>query len=428
MTADKHLVNLLRRPGRALPGVSACCAVLLVGAFASPTSSPPELPGWTSELAPEVLAELRPLAGEAALDADVPGPTTEVALAVAEGAGLEISTVEVPRSRADAVVDLLDTLPAVEASSVPSTMRTLRGGAVPARSPDPLRPQQWGLDALAAESFRLRANGTPVVAVVDSGVAAYHQDLRTVVLPGADMTSSGGDGRRDSNGHGTHVAGIAGAAIANGLGGEGLARLRVLPVKALGADGTGSTTAIARGVVWAADNGADVVNLSLGGPVRDDVLERAIAYAVSQDVVVVAAMGNEGSGSPTYYPAAYPDVLAVAAVGKDLRRAPYSSTGAHADLAAPGTAIVSTVVGDGDDYGAKSGTSMAAPYVAAAAAVLVSTVPGASARQVADALTSTARDLGAVGRDAETGYGLVDPAAALTALEEATGRAPRTCR
>jgi len=239
---------------------------------------------------------------------------------------------------------------------------------VHALADDPLRPRQWGLTRLAAEQTWAQgpAAGT-LVAVVDTGVDAAHPDLSAVTVPGLDLIAAG-DGRTDAHGHGTHVAGVVAAVADNGLGGAGLAQgTRILPVRALQADGSGFDSDVAKGIAWAVDNGAKVVNLSLGGDRQSSLLTASIDYAASKGVVVVAAAGNAGAaGDPVLYPAATRGVVAVGAVDADDTRPSWSSSGAHLAVAAPGVGILSTVPGGG--YASWNGTSMAAPFVAAAAA------------------------------------------------------------
>ncbi len=278
---------------------------------------------------------------------------------------------------------------------------------------DPLRADQWGLTALRASEVQPAGGARgQVVAVVDSGVDATHPDLAGVVLAGTDLVS-GGDGRTDPNGHGTHVAGVAAAVADNGTGGAGLAGgASVLPVRVIGADGSGTDSDAARGVVWAADHGATVINLSFGGPDRSRVMDAAVAYALERGVPVVAAAGNEGlAGDPVLYPAATAGVIAVSAVDRAGVRPGWSSTGGHLALSAPGVGILSTVPGGG--YASWSGTSMATPFVTATVALLRHAQPGLSPSAVRDRLMSTADDLGPVGPDPQYGAGQVDPYRAL---------------
>lgn len=286
--------------------------------------------------------------------------------------------------------------------------------AMPVRAlaDDPLRPRQWGLTTLAAEQTWAQgpAGGT-LVAVIDTGVDATHPDLAGVTVPGLDLVGAG-DGRTDLHGHGTHVAGVAAAVGGNGIGGAGLAQgARVLPVRALDADGSGYDSDVAKGIAWAVDSGAKVVNLSLGGPRQSSVLTASIDYALSKGAVVVAAAGNAGAaGDPVLYPAATRGVVAVGAVATDDSRPDWSSSGSHLAVAAPGVGILSTVPGGG--HASWDGTSMAAPFVAAAAALVLSDEPALTPDAVRTRLMSTARDVGAPGFDNLTGAGVLDVVAA----------------
>ena len=279
-------------------------------------------------------------------------------------------------------------------------------------SPDPLAPAQWALSALHATQVG-DATGQ-VVAVVDTGVDATHPDLAGVVLAGTDVVNPGGDGRSDPNGHGTHVAGIVAALRDNNIGGAGLAQgAKILPVRVMAADGTGYTGDAAYGVVWAVDHGAGVINLSLGGPDRDAVMDQAVQYALSHGVSVVVAAGNDATSTadPVEWPAADPGVLAVGAVDAAGLRPSWSSSGSHLAVAAPGVGILSTVpvtTTDPTGYATWSGTSMAAPFVSAAAALLRTAVPTLTAAGVRARLMATADDLGATGFDPLYGAGLVD--------------------
>lgn len=300
------------------------------------------------------------------------------------------------------------------AAFVPTVLAPAPG----APSDDPYRPQLWGLGALDAERAWLGSRGEGVVvAVLDTGVAAAHPDLAGRVLPGHDTVR--GDrlpdrtGRTDPEGHGTHVAGIVAATAGNRTGVAGIAPgSSVLPVRVLDRWGGGWDADIATGIVWAADHGADVISLSLGGPEQNQVLAGAVSYAQSKDVLVVAAVGNHRrDGNEVQYPAAFPGVLGVAALQPDRAVATYSGTGSHVDVAAPGSGVVSTVPGG---YESLDGTSMATPYVAGAAALLLSASGGTmTAVDLADALSGSATDLPPSGRDSGSGAGLVQPVAAM---------------
>jgi serine protease len=281
---------------------------------------------------------------------------------------------------------------------------------------DPYRAGQWDLGAMRTPEAWRRSTGAGVtVAVVDTGVDSAHPDLAGQVLPGADLITGAEGPVTDPNGHGTHVAGIIAAAAGNGEGIAGVAPgARILPIRVLGANGSGYLSDAANGIVYAAEHGADVINLSISSTTSIDAMTNAIAYARSRGVVVVAAAGNmRGSGSPASYPAADPGVLAVAATDSADRIAPYSNAGDYVDVAAPGSAVLSTFPGG---YRTLSGTSMAAPHVAALAALVRAADRALTPDQVEQVLESSAVDLGAPGRDDDHGYGRVDAAAALASL------------
>ncbi|MHC4336176.1 MAG: S8 family peptidase, partial [Planctomycetota bacterium] len=233
----------------------------------------------------------------------------------------------------------------------------------------------------------------------------------------------------DDDGHGTHVTGTVAQSTNNSLGVAGVASdTAVMPVKVLGADGSGTYQQIADGIYYATDNGADVINMSLGGGSPAQILEDAVAYAYNSGVTVVAACGN-GDAPSCDYPAAYNSyVIAVGATQYDVTRAPYSSYGTDLDVVAPGGNTGLDQNGDGDADGVLQqtfsdtpvdwaywyfqGTSMATPHVSGIAALLVSTGV-AEPDSVREALQNTARDLGTTGWDAEYGWGLVDARAAV---------------
>ncbi|MBG0827339.1 type VII secretion-associated serine protease mycosin [Planomonospora sp. ID67723] len=303
--------------------------------------------------------------------------------------------------------------------------------AAAATANDTFRYVQWPLDRLSAEAAWTSATGTgQTVAVVDTGVDGSHPDLTGAVLPGADLVTSGGDGRTDPNGHGTHVAGTIAARAGNGLGVAGLAPgARILPVRVLDSEGSGWNSDVAQGIAYAVDHGATVVNLSLGGPQDDPMLKAAIDYALGKDVVVVAAAGNSGRdcatlsspmpgvncGNPTEYPAAYPDLITVAATDETDARAVFSGYKPYVDLAAPGVDVASTY--PSGRYVYMDGTSMATPHVAAAAALIRARFPAMGVSEVAARLVGTAHDLGAAGRDDFFGAGLIQPLTAVTAAD-----------
>lgn len=271
---------------------------------------------------------------------------------------------------------------------------------------DPEFRKQWNMRLIGAEKAWDRTAGKGViVAVIDTGVA-FEEDERcyrardfvgTRFARGYDFVHDD-EHPNDDNGHGTHVAGTISETTNNGEGAAGLAyEATVMPLKVLDESGTGSSADIADAIRFAVDHGARVLNLSLGGPFPADVTRQACRYAREKGAVIVCAAGNAGGG-PVGYPAAFPECIAVSAVGPTGERAPYSSAGPEVALAGPGGdkregdaggVLQNTVQFDDegrrtDGYFAFQGTSMASPHVAAAAALAVSrgVTDGEQVRQV----------------------------------------------
>ncbi|MFI9008570.1 S8 family serine peptidase [Actinosynnema sp. NPDC053489] len=282
-----------------------------------------------------------------------------------------------------------------------------------------IEEQQWHLAALGIPAAHATSRGDGVVvAVVDSGVDDTRPDLAGALLPGAGFGSaSGTDGTEDNDGHGTAMATlIAGRAVGGGALGVAPAA-RILPVS-VGADGDKFTTAsVAEGVTWAVDQGADVVNLSLTSlaTLTPDLL-RAVNYAFDHDAVVVAGTGNDGD-EHVGAPANIKGVIAVSGTIEGNGPWPESNTGPETVLAAPArrivTAVPPKVVDSG--YAEVDGTSAATALVSGAAALVRARYPELDAGNVVNRLVATATDLLAPGRDTVTGFGLVNPVAALTA-------------
>jgi thermitase len=228
-----------------------------------------------------------------------------------------------------------------------------------------------------------------VIAVVDTGVQSSHPDLAGKVVAGYDFVNNDSD-PSDDQGHGTHCAGIAAAQTNNGTGIAGIAgwngdssasdavSTKIMPVKVLAADGSGTTSGVADGIIYAADHGAKVINLSLGGG-GTITLENAVNYAFSKGCVIVGAAGNSGSSSLSY-PGAYPNVLSVASTDSTDTLSNFSNYGSWVKVAAPGQDIASTYINGGYVY--MSGTSMATPLVAGQAALIRSQNPSLSNAQV----------------------------------------------
>lgn len=363
-------------------------------------------------------AQAAPVDREAAsILADAPkGEPVTVVTTTQTADGPQFST-EVADSRGDALDLISDALdePATEVDVAhPVSIAGTR------RSNDTFRPQQWALNKLKAEKNWRKSRGKGVVvAVIDTGVRAGHPDLKGRVKKGWDFIGSDG-AASDMNGHGTHVAGAIAANSNNRRGVAGLApSAKILPVRVLDASGNGNTAVVARGIVYAVNKGADVINLSLAGERPDAQTRAAVAYAIRKNVVVVAAAGNRGCGAPTTYPAAYPNVIGVGAIDRYNRVAPYSQCGSYVDVVAPGSSIASTMIyrsdpafgcGYGTSYCRLSGTSMATPYASASAALLISRTKGKMrASKVRRLMTAKASNIGPRGRDAASGHGVVNP-------------------
>ncbi|WP_373873269.1 type VII secretion-associated serine protease mycosin [Actinoplanes derwentensis] len=288
---------------------------------------------------------------------------------------------------------------------------------------DSVRNDQWQLGALNLPGAWGYADGTGVtVAVIDSGVDAHHVDLEGQVLPGTDLVDKGGNGTSDPVGHGTSVSAIIAGRADDTLGVVGIApKAKILPVRVLDEENRyDDALIVARGVRWAVDNGAKVVNLSLGGSGSSPALAAAIDYAFARDVVVVACTGNSTGTSTTqttkvgvWYPAREPGVIAVGGLQRDGEELWTGSIrGKETVVTAPATELVGARPGG---YWRVQGTSFAAPMVSATAALIRSRWPDMPAGEVVNRIIKTAQDRGAPGRDAEFGFGMIDPVGALTA-------------
>ncbi|MDA8442991.1 MAG: S8 family serine peptidase [Peptococcaceae bacterium] len=293
---------------------------------------------------------------------------------------------------------------------------------------------QWSLTkAHVPQAWQMGATGSGVtIAIVDTGVDLTDPDLIDNLVPGYNAITgeSGPAAAQDDNGHGTNVAGIAAAEL-NGLGVVGVAyNASIMPVKVMDSSGQGTDDVIAAGIVWAADNGAQIINLSLGAGGKTDVLTQAVEYAENKGCLIVAATGNfdptSASNPGVDYPAADPNVIAVTASTDNDTVANFSCTGPQTDLTAPGVGIVSDYWQNGTATLATSdGTSMAAPFVSGVAALLWSEQPDLTARQIRIDLEDSAVHIGDAGRNYSAGFGRVDAYSALQyASTPATLQAP----
>ena len=233
---------------------------------------------------------------------------------------------------------------------------------------DPDYDRQWALPHIQAETAwnEIDELNAITVAVIDTGVCMSHEDLVGRVLDNGYDFVDNDDDPEDIFGHGCSVAGIIAANIDNGIGIAGFApNSSILPVRVLGPSGSGSMADVAAGIVYAADNGADIINLSLGSMVGSQVTQDAVNHAIAKGVTVIASAGNSGGDLPGF-PARYENVVAVGAIDPNGGRSSFSNKGG--DIWAPGRDVHTIYLDNG--YKALNGTSFSAPYVAAMAAVL----------------------------------------------------------
>jgi len=292
---------------------------------------------------------------------------------------------EVPTGQVEEAIDSLEDSPAIE-----YVEREVVLEATATIPNDTLWQKQWGPRRVRAPRAwdATRGSSSVVVAVVDTGVAYGHPDLQGLFVPGFDFVNNDAD-PHDDHGHGTAVAGVIAARTQNHEGQAGMCwKCSVMPVKVLDRNGSGPTSTIAAGIVWAVTHGARVINLSLGGAGTTQVLQDAVVFAASKGVLVVAAAGNSGS-STKFYPAAYADALSVAATTSSDNLYYWSNRGLDwVQVAAPGC-NVAPVRGGG--YGDFCGTSSATPIVSGIAALALSLDPGLGRESLEQALRRTAR-------------------------------------
>ncbi|HET9531598.1 MAG TPA: S8 family serine peptidase, partial [Blastocatellia bacterium] len=314
------------------------------------------------------------------------------------------------------------------------------GFASPGRTLTDYNSQQSLSDMLRLSEVRVRSRGAGVVvAIIDTGISRSHTELASRLWRdergAADLPGDGVDNDQDGliddalgwdfvdndndpseapenpsttvAGHGTFIAGIVSMIAPDA---------RILPVRAFPSSGMGDAFSVASAIKYAADHGAHVINLSLGSPTTDELLLSAISYARQRGVIVVAAAGNENSESPRF-PASLADVLAVAAIDNTGRKAQFSNFGAHVDVVAPGVKIISTFPGNGtDDFAEWSGTSFAAPFAAAEAALILEAAPGhPNVRQAIESSATSIDNLNP-GHAARLGKGRIDPLKALECI------------
>ncbi|MEN3356725.1 MAG: rane-anchored mycosin [Mycobacteriales bacterium] len=286
-----------------------------------------------------------------------------------------------------------------------------------------VRQKPWTQDRLTpARAWDLTTGKGVIVAVIDSGVQATAPQLLGQVLPGFDVVTGSGGGDTDCAGHGTFVAGIIAARPVPGIGFTGVAPgVKILPIRQSVAAKDGTASGMARAIRLAVNAGARVINVSSSSFFDSAGLRAAVDFAERHDVLIVAAAANEAqSGNPKSYPASYPGVVAVGAIGPDGKRGDFSETGDFIDLVAPGVDVLS-VAARGNGHLVGQGTSFAAPFVAGVAALIRSYYPSLPASAVKRRLELTADHPGTHLPDPQLGYGVVNPFAAVSTVIPAEG-------
>jgi thermitase len=323
---------------------------------------------------------------------------------------IKVRVIQVPAKAAEKLIDALQNHPEVEYAEPDFTAEAI------GTANDPLFTQgsQWHLSKIQAPSAWDISTGSTsvVVAVVDSGVRASHPDLAGKVLAGYDFIANDSD-PTDENGHGTAVAGVVAPASNNSIGVTGVAWLNpILPVRVLDAAGSGSYSAICNGITYAADRGARVINLSLGGTSSSRALQDAVNYAWNKKCVLIAAAGNNGNNIAVY-PGACSNVVAVSATDSADVRPTWSNYGSYVDVAAPGVNV--TTLYGADQYAGWNGTSFSSPVTAGVVALMASANPLLNNAQLVDLLLKNSDDIGAAGYDVYYGNGRVNAFRAVVA-------------
>jgi uncharacterized repeat protein (TIGR02543 family) len=283
---------------------------------------------------------------------------------------------------------------------------------------DPYINQQYALNVLDIfESWEMTEGSNEViVAVIDTGIDILHNEFigRISNLSYNAVTETIGlEAVVDDQGHGTMVSGIIAAVKNNRTGIAGItSNVKVMAIKAnASGEDTFKDSALIEGIYYAVDNGADIINLSLGSNYPNPLVKDALDYAETHGVIVVAASGNDGNDE-AFYPAAFPSTISVSSIGEDLSIAEYSNFGETIDISAPGSDIITTIMNN--SYGSVSGTSFAAPQVVGALALMLSYFPDMSAEEITQRFLLSAVDYGAEGYDQYYGFGIANSYQALT--------------
>jgi len=272
---------------------------------------------------------------------------------------------------------------------------------------DPGYSAQWHLPKISAPGGwdLTRGSRSVTIAVIDSGIDPLHPDLSANLIPGYNFVAGNTD-THDIYGHGTAIAGIAGAIGNSGIGVAGVAWSNtIMPLVVLDSSGYGTVANVASAITYAADHGAKVINISLAFNGSTSTLQNAVNYAWNHGVVIVAAAANASTNTP-YYPAALPNVIAVSAVDQNDNLASFSNYGNWITVSAPGVSVYTTANGGGYLYG--SGTSVSSPIVAGLAGLVFSANPNLTNTQVVNLITGNADDVGTPGFDVANGWGRIN--------------------
>jgi len=347
------------------------------------------------------------------------------------GVGRKRGAATLVATRGRAVADVIAELrsdPSVEA--VEPNYRVQLAEAVVVN--DPLTAGQYSLDQMRVrDAWSLSKGGNGIVAVLDTGVMANHPDLAGRVLPGYDFVNNDANAA-DDNGHGTWVAGIIAAKANDGYGIAGISWTdKILPVKIMDREGTGSTADLLAGIQWATSHGATVINMSVGGFPYSQLIQDAINDAWNAGIVLVGAAGNNARDE-VFYPASFANVVSVSATQVNDEFAHWSSYGSKVDVSAPGASVQTTnctvcTYAEHNTWGAHtyiSGTSFATPNVAGVIALIRARFPTAAPAEVVNRLLTGVDDLGYAGRDNRYGVGRVNALRALGGQSSAAAGSP----
>ena len=330
----------------------------------------------------------------------------------------DVAIVRAPAVSAEALSSVLDANPGVDYAEPDAILKLLVSNPN-----DPSFGAQYAMQKIQAvggwTSYpgAYTSSGGPTIAMIDTGIDTTHADL-AAKIDTANSTCFGTltlcflNGYEDDNGHGSHTSGTAAALTNNGIGVAGVAiNAKVMAIKVCDLIGSCNLSAVASGINWARTHGAKVVSMSIGGTGGSTTLQTAVQQAWNAGMVLVASAGNDGNATLNF-PAAYPQVISVAATDSNDARASFSNANADVEVAAPGVNVLSTYTGGG--YTELSGTSMSAPHVSGLAALLFGQNPGWTNQQVRDRMNACSDDLGAPGRDPNFGFGRINLTRALS--------------